>query len=230
MRVAIIGGTGDFGKGLALRWGRHANHELVIGSRDPRKAKTAVEEYLEELAARDVNADISGASNVDAAAGAEVVVLSVPPVYVIESTETISGSMRAGTTVVSPAVSLTRDAEGFHYDPPDTGDSITAVVAREPPDDVNVVGAFHNIAAERLADLDTDLDLDTVVIGDDEDAIDTVATLAEDIEGLRAFNGGGFRPPPTSNGSRRYSSISDSTTMRCDTSAFGSFDGRSNSL
>ncbi|MFC6724461.1 NADPH-dependent F420 reductase, partial [Halobium palmae] len=60
----------------------------------------------------------------------------------------------------------------------------------------NVVGAFHNLAADRLANLDVDLDLDTIVVGDDPDAKDIVRMLAEEIEGLRALDAGGVANAP----------------------------------
>ena len=192
MQIAVIGGTGAFGRGLTLRWGVRTDHELVVGSRDPQKARASAEDYREVIAGRNGTASVSGASNADAVAGADVVVLSVPPEYLSETIAEIADSLSAGTTVVSPAVPMTRDAEGFHYDSPETADSVTALVAREAPDDVAVTGAFHNVAAERLADLDYDLDLDIVVVADDADAVDAVVTLAEEIEGVRGLHGGGL--------------------------------------
>ena len=68
--------------------------------------------------------------------------------------------------------------------------SVTQLAAKAAPEDTPVVGAFHNLAAGRLANLDADLDWDTVVVGDERDAKDTVIELAEAIEGLRALDGG----------------------------------------
>ncbi|OYR81580.1 NADPH-dependent F420 reductase, partial [Halorubrum distributum] len=64
------------------------------------------------------------------------------------------------------------------------------------PEGVAVVGAFHNLAAARLANLDADLGVDTLVIGDDADAKRTVADVAEGIEGLRALDAGGVANAP----------------------------------
>ena len=69
---------------------------------------------------------------------------------------------------------------------------MTAIAAAAAPDEVPVVGAFHNLAAGRLADLDSDLGIDTLVVADDDDAKATVSGLAEDIEGLRALDAGGL--------------------------------------
>jgi NADPH-dependent F420 reductase len=84
---------------------------------------------------------------------------------------------------------MKRDEDGFHYNQPGVG-SVTELAANAAPDDTPVVGAFHNLAAGRLANLDAELDWDTVVVGDDGDAKDTVSELAEAIDGLRALDGG----------------------------------------
>jgi NADPH-dependent F420 reductase len=81
--------------------------------------------------------------------------------------------------------------DGMHYNRPGAG-SVTALAADAAPDGVPVVGAFHNLAAGRLADLDATLDWDTLLVGDDGDAKELVADLAEDIEGLRALDAGGL--------------------------------------
>ena len=71
--VAVIGGTGPQGKGLAYRWARHG-HRVVLGSRSPERAQEAAA----EITARAPDASVSGSANTDAAAGADVVVLAVP--------------------------------------------------------------------------------------------------------------------------------------------------------
>jgi reduced coenzyme F420:NADP oxidoreductase (EC 1.6.99.-) len=70
--------------------------------------------------------------------------------------------------------------------------SVTAIVADAAPEGISVVGAFHNLAAGRLSDLDSDLGIDTLVIAEDSDAKATVSGLAEDITGLRALDAGGL--------------------------------------
>jgi NADPH-dependent F420 reductase len=190
MRIALLGGTGDIGEGLALRWGLDTAHELVIGSRDHEKADQRAAEYRERISEHAVKPNITGATNVDAVDGADVVVLSVPPAHVSETVETVGSSLSAGSVIVSPAVSMSRDGDGFHYERPSDEGSITAIVNSSTPDGIPTVGAFHNISADRLTDLDADLDVDTVVVGDDEQAKSTVTNLIHDIEGLRAVDGG----------------------------------------
>lgn len=190
MRIALLGGTGDIGQGLALRWAYHSDHEIVIGSRDPDRARNKATEYETELASRGRERSINGFVNAMAADRADVTVLSVPAHHVADTIETVSD--RLGEAIlVSPAVGMSRDADGLHYDPPPVG-SVTAYAAEAAPSDTAVVGAFHNLPADRLANLDVDLDLDTLVVGDDGDAKETVRQLAEAIDGIRALDAGGI--------------------------------------
>jgi NADPH-dependent F420 reductase len=189
MRIALLGGTGDIGAGLALRWAYDTDHELVLGSRDPERARAKAEEYETELDSRGVDRKITGFANEMAADRADVVVLAVPAYHVADVVEDVADNLDEDALVVSPAVGISSDGDGLHYNPPSAG-SVTELVAEAAPDDVRVVGAFHNLAADRLANLDVDLDLDTLVVGDDEDARNLTADLASDIEGLRALDAG----------------------------------------
>ena len=189
MRIALLGGTGDIGEGLALRWGYDTDHEVIVGSRDPDRAREKADEYETELDSRGVDCTIKGFENGMAADRARVVVLSVPPYHIGDTTEAIAGGLDDGDVLVTPAVGIKRDADGFHYHPPSAG-SVTRLVADVAPEGVSVVGAFHNLPAGRLANLDAELGIDTVLLSDDPDAKETVRMLAEEIEGLRAVDGG----------------------------------------
>jgi len=191
MRIALLGGTGEIGEGLALRWGHDTDHGIVIGSRDPEKAREAATDYETELADRGVDAKVTGFENTMAADRADMVVVAVPPYHVADTIKAVADSLAEGDIIISPATGMQRDEDGFHYHPPDAG-SVTAIAAAAAPDEVPVVGAFHNLAAGRLADLDSDLGIDTLVVADDDDAKATVSGLAGDIEGLRALDAGGL--------------------------------------
>ncbi|ERH02269.1 MAG: NADPH-dependent F420 reductase [Halonotius sp. J07HN6] len=191
MRIALLGGSGDIGEGLALRFGRDSNHDIVIGSREPEKAREAAESYEAELDDRGVDAKLTGFENEMAADRADVVVLAVPPYHVADTVDSVADSLGEDDIIVSPATGMQRDEEGFHYHRPEAG-SVTALAAGAAPDGVPVVGAFHNLAAGRLSDLDADLGIDTLVIGEDEAAKASVSSLAEDIDGLRALDAGGI--------------------------------------
>lgn len=190
MRIALLGGTGDIGEGLALRWGRDTDHELVIGSRDPEKARRCAEDYRERVDEFTASATIEGASNPEATENADLVVLSVPPEFIVDTVETVTDELTEETIVVSPAVKMNRDGDGFNYEKVRAKNSMTAVTAEVVPEDVPVVGAFHTLPAKRLAALDTELGIDTAVVSDNETAAETVAAVAEEIEGLRAVTAG----------------------------------------
>ena len=193
MRIAILGGTGDIGQGLALRWAYDTNHEILIGSRDPERARTAAEEYETELDSRGIDRTIKGFANEMAADRADVVVLAVPPYHVGDTVDSVAEKLDEETVLVTPAVGMKGDGDGLHYHPPSAG-SVTELVAARAPEGVPVVGAFHNLAADRLANLDLELDLDTLLVGDDEDAKETVRLLTEGIDGVRPLDAG-----PTAN-------------------------------
>ncbi|QSG13085.1 putative dinucleotide-binding enzyme [Halapricum desulfuricans] len=194
MRIAILGGTGDIGEGLALRWGYDTDHELVIGSREADRARAKADEYETELDSRGRDVTIEGAQNPDAAADADAVVAAVPAYHLTDTIEAVADRLD-DAVLVSPAVGMQRDGDGFHYNPPSAG-SVTALAADAAPEDVPVVGAFHNLAAGRLANLDADLGIDTLLVGDDSDAKSIVADLADGIEGLRPLDAGGLANAP----------------------------------
>lgn len=191
MRIALLGGTGDIGRGLALRWGRDANHDLLIGSRDPEKAREQAEAYEAALDERGASADIDGYENAMAADRADVVVLAVPAYHLVDTVEAVADRLDAETVLVTPAVGMKRDEDGFHYNRPGAG-SVAALAAGAKPDDVPLVGAFHNLPAGGLADLDSEFDWDTLVFGDEDDAKETVSELAAEIDGLRPLDAGGL--------------------------------------
>jgi len=191
MRIALLGGTGDIGEGLALRWAFHSDHEVVIGSRDPEKARAKADDYQEAIESRGVDTKLTGFQNGMAADRADVVVLAVPAYHIADTVEAVADSLDEGDIIVTPATGMKRDENGFHYHKPGAG-SVTKLAVEAAPEGVPVVGAFHNLAAGRLTDLDADLGIDTLLISDDESAKSTVGSLAEDIDGLRALDAGGI--------------------------------------
>ncbi|MES3161925.1 MAG: NADPH-dependent F420 reductase [Halorubrum sp.] len=189
MDIAILGGTGDIGEGLALRLAAGTNHDVCIGSRDATKAETKADGYTTELDSRGIDSEVLGFENAAAAERADVVVLAVPPYHVGDTVEAVAGVLDDGDILVSPATGMKRDEDGFHYHKPGAG-SVARIAAGAAPEGVAVVGAFHNLAAGRLANLDADLGIDTLVVGDNEDAKGIVADIAEGVPGLRALDAG----------------------------------------
>ena len=195
MRIAILGGTGDIGQGLALRLGYDTDHDVVIGSREPERARTKAEEYETELSSRGRDSKITGFHNEMAADRADVLGLAIPPDHIPDVMRGVRDRLDEDTIVVSPATQMTRYEGGFRYDPPSAG-SVAAKISRAAPASNPVVGAFHPLSADRLANLGLTFDLDTPVFGDDEDAKEIVSRIAEDIEGLRAVDAGSLEAAP----------------------------------
>lgn len=189
MEIALLGGTGDIGEGLALRWAHDTDHTVIVGSRTLEKAEEKVREYRRKLSERGVDADIDARENGAAAENASVVVVSIPSEYAISTVESITPMLSEDQILVSPAVRMERDSAGFHYATPN-GDSIAEGIRDVAPEGTPVVGAFQNLAAGALSDLDTDLEADVVLTGDDAEAKCEVERLAEEIVGLRALDGG----------------------------------------
>jgi len=115
--------------------------------------------------------------------------MSVPPEYTVDTVDSIAPHLDDDIVLISPAVPMQRDEAGFHYDPP-SATSIAELTADAVPDEVPVVGAFQNLAAGALSELDNELVADVIVTGDDSDAKTLVKSLAEEIDGLRALDGG----------------------------------------
>lgn len=188
MQIALLGGTGDIGEGLALRIARDTDHDVRIGSREDEKAESAAEEYRTELDKRGVDATVTGHENPAAAAPADIAIAAVPAYYLSDTVEAVADELD-DSILVSPAVGMQRDEDGLHYNPPGLG-SVTALAVKAAPEDVPVVGAFHNLAAAKLADLDAELDWDVPVVADDDEAKATIVELTGELDTLRALDAG----------------------------------------
>ena len=140
MRIALLGGTGDIGEGLTLRWARDAGHELLVGSRDPERARDRAEEYTATLADRGVDADIKGFENAMAADRADVVVLAVPAYHLVDTVESVADRLDADTVLVTPAVGMTRDDDGFSYNRPGAGSVAAGGPLDDDDEEADVVG------------------------------------------------------------------------------------------
>lgn len=195
MEIGLLGGTGDIGEGLALRWAYHTDHDVIIGSRDLDKARKSAADYEETLRVHDTPASIVGLTNAEATAHADVVVCCVPAYYLTDTIKSVSNALEAGDILVSPAVGMKHDEDGVHYNPPEDG-SVVALTADTVPDGVAVVGTFHNIPAERLSDLSREIEVHTPVVGDDRRAVDTVIGISEEIDGLRSYFAGSLANAP----------------------------------
>lgn len=184
--VPIIGGTGALGFGVALRLAR-AGTNVVIGSRDPGRAREAAE----RLNAQVEGAKAEGAENGDAAARGDIVLLCVPFRNQSENLTNLKGVLRPGQILVDATVPLAAAVSGratrlLGVPQGSAGQQAGEMV----PDGVEVVSALHTVSAATLNDLSHELDEDVLVAGNSVDAKRRVAELIGRIEGLRPVNAG----------------------------------------
>lgn len=187
--IAVIGGTGNIGYGLALRWGQRG-HRIIIGSRDAERAATAAADIAGRLASASGDGDkggqIRGLANPDAAAAAEIVAVTVPFEAQRPTLESIRDACQ-GKLVIDVTVPLVPPRVSRVQLPPEHS---AALITQEVLGaEARVVSAFQNVSASHLSELGHDIDCDVLVCGDDPDARALVVHLAEDA-GLRGVHAG----------------------------------------
>ncbi|HEU5300167.1 MAG TPA: NADPH-dependent F420 reductase [bacterium] len=182
MRVAVIGGTGKEGFGLAARWAR-AGHHVIIGSRSADKAAEAASRAKALAPAGTVR----GAANRDAASEAEVITLTIP----FSGHEPILAEIRpaaSGKPVIDTTVPLRRYAPPELEDVP-AGSAAAGVQALLP--DARVAAAMHSVSSVKLARFEEPLEGDVLYCGDDAAARRACAELIEAL-GMRPLDAGGL--------------------------------------
>ena len=184
MKIAILGGTGKIGEGLAYRWA--LNHEIYIGSRDEGKAKQAASGYSCELSDRGLVCHIAGTSNKEAVEKADIVVLSVPYEAALELVKCLRPVLK-DQILISVVVPM-KKGHGFEYTPPSDGCAALRIQHIVPG--VKVVSAYHNLSYRKLKDIDLAIDGDVVICGHDKDAKKTVMELTREIRSVRPLDGG----------------------------------------
>lgn len=181
-RIAIIGGTGALGFGLALRWAQ-AGCDVIIGSRRAESAQEARDTLVELLPQK--GAAVEAMGNADAAAAADIAVLVVPFAQQAAALDAIAPAL-SGKILVDTTVPLVPPKVGTVQLPPQ---GCSALVVRERlGEGVRIVSAFQNVAADKLRSLEP-LDCDVLVCSDDGEARELVVELAERA-GLRGFHAG----------------------------------------
>jgi NADPH-dependent F420 reductase len=185
--IAVIGGTGPQGKGLAYRFAR-AGHTVVIGSRAAERAETVAKEIVERLGG---SGPVTGADNAAAAGAADLVLLAVPYDGHRELVSALA-PLVAGKTLISCVNPLGFDKQGpYGLDVPDG--SAAEEAAKLMPD-VTVVGAFHHVSAVTLwTEVDALDHEDVLVCGDDADAKAVVMELAASVTGSPGIDAGALR-------------------------------------
>lgn len=188
MNISIVGGTGNLGKGLAIRLAQ-VGHHIILGSRTVEKAIKSANEIKEMIS----DIEIEGMGNSQAAQRGEVIILSVPYKSLEETLVSIKEQV-AGKVVVDTTVAL------IPGKPPTTEQlpegSAAERVQHLLGDNVQVVSAFHTISAHLLQEFNHELDGDTLVAGNNKEAKQVVMKWAEEI-GLRALNAGPLKVSST---------------------------------
>ncbi|SEB68551.1 reduced coenzyme F420:NADP oxidoreductase [Nocardioides exalbidus] len=183
LTIAVLGGTGPQGRGLARRFAG-AGLDVVLGSRDASRAA----ETAQTLSAV---GKVRGASNAEAAAAGDIVLVVVPWDGHAELLASLVDVL-AGKVVVDCVNPLGFDKQGAYALPVEEGSATqqAAAILTES----RVVGAFHNVSAVLLEDPEVErIDTDVLVLGDDREATDLVQSLADVVPGMRGMYGGRLR-------------------------------------
>ena len=179
--IAVLGGTGEQGRGLARRFAL-AGHRVVLGSRDAGRAAGAAETLPGE---------VSGMTNAEAAAAGDVVIVAVPWEGHRELLASLAEALR-GKVVIDCVNPLGFDKQGAFALAVEEGSAAQQAAAVLP--DSRVVGAFHHVSAVLLLDESVQtVDSDVLVLGDDREATDAVQQLVSRIPGMRGIYAGRLR-------------------------------------
>ena len=179
--LAILGGTGDLGWGLAVRW-LNAGYDITIGSRAREKAEDAASK-LKEFG---FSGTVRGLENVEAATAADIVVLTVPFANHHVMLKTVKDAVQ-GKIFVDVTVPLMPPKVSRVQLPPEG--SAASRSQEFLGEDVRVVSAFQNVAADHLANIEHDIDCDVLVSGNDKAARETVLELVE-AAGMKGWHAG----------------------------------------
>lgn len=176
--IAVLGGTGPQGRGLAMRWAA-AGVKVIIGSRDAQRAVVTASEI-----------GVDGADNFTAAQQADIVLVAVPYAGHADTIRQIE-PVTAGKILIDCVNPLGFDKQGAFPLPVPEGSAAQQAQALAP--NARVVGAFHHISAVLLQDLGHELDIDVLVLADDRAAADEVIGVTDLIPGMRGVFAGRLR-------------------------------------
>jgi 8-hydroxy-5-deazaflavin:NADPH oxidoreductase len=184
--IAILGGTGPQGTGLALRWAR-AGETVIIGSRDAARAEKTADAIRQRVGPQ---AKVSGLENTAACASADLLVLTVPFEGQAALLKQLKPAIRAGSVLIDTTVPLAASIGGRASRTLGVWQGSAAQQTAElVPKGVSVVAAFQNVSAEVL-NTEDDVDCDVLVCSDDPNATQVAIGLAVKIPRVRAIDGG----------------------------------------
>jgi len=189
MRIALVGGTGNIGEGLAFRL-KLAGYDVIIGSRSEEKANAKAEHFNEIVKKMGGNGDIRGMLNEKASLLADVAIITIPWQHAFETVEKLKKNLE-DKIVVSPIVPMVAENGYFRYIQLEEGSAglrLARILGNG-----NVVVAFNNIPARRFANPDERFRWDVAVCSDNQKAKKTVMKIVDSIEGLKAYDAGDLK-------------------------------------
>lgn len=183
--IAVLGGTGKEGSGLALRWAQ-CGYDVIIGSRSEEKAIRRASELLSNIPEMDLNGNLRGMANLDAATCAENAILTVPYSAHRATLIGLAEALR-GKILVDVTVPLQPPKVRMVQLPPGQAAALEAqtLLGKE----VRVVAAFQNVSSEELGDTGHSVDCDVLVCGDNPQARVFAIELAT-AAGMRGIDAG----------------------------------------
>lgn len=184
MTLGIVGGTGEIGEGMALRFSQRM--PVIVGSRDAEKAVTCCQTCEVTLDQKGLPCTICGTTNQEAIDASDIIILAIPFQHLVPTLSGLHGF--EGKVVVTP-VNPIRRTEYFIYAPPPQG-SAALLIQEMLPANARVCAAFNNIAANRWRALNEPLEYSVVVCGDDADAKQEVMNMASSVPHLVPLDGG----------------------------------------
>ncbi len=185
-KIAILGGTGAEGSGLAFRMAKAGEH-VLIGSREAARAQETARLLRERIGG---SAQIEGMDNPSAAAACDIAILTVPFSGVVALLKQLKGVWKTGTIVIDTTVPLAATVGGAATRVLGVWQGSAAEQTEELlPAGVSLAAAFQNLGADVLA-RDAPVDCDVLVCSDDEKAKQVASELVGKIPGARALNGG----------------------------------------
>ena len=197
LKIGILGGTGNMGRGLAIRW--VLKHDIFIGSRSLDKARRIAKEL--ETVARgfyqtEIQGNIQGVLNSTAANESEVLVVSLPSEAIIRTMTELKAYLHPKTIIVSNVVSMAKRKGLFCYKPlsgEETGQYLgksAAEVIQQIVEPTPVVCALQTVPAAYLNNIDSIMNIDVLVASNHDQAVAVVSKLILDIPNLRPLNVG----------------------------------------
>ncbi len=184
MEIGIIGGTGPAGRGLAVR-AAQAGHRVLLGSREADRAQEVAAGILEANAG--LTGSIQGVANEDAAQAADLVVIATPWEGAVATAKGLKEQL-AGRVVVSMVNALMKEGREMLPLYPPRGSMAGQITAALP--NSKVAAAFHHLPASEMENLDSGLEADVLVCGDNEEAIEATLRFTNSIPALRGLHAG----------------------------------------